>query len=77
MMEKPFDIKQLTADLAAQGLPMVEAAAEKAVETILNWVEASALIHPNVFVKAAVPLAVATIKPIVADALNKIDGQVG
>ena len=76
-MNKPFDFAALVEALKAKGLPMTEVLAETAVAEMLAWVEASAAIHPNIIVKTAVPLAVATIKPILANELNKIDGLEG
>lgn len=76
-MEKAFDVKVLVQKLAAQGLPLAEEAAELLVATVFEWTEESAAAHPNAIVKAAVPLAIQVVKPIVKEALNKIDGQVG
>lgn len=76
-MIKPFDLAELTEKIKATGLPIAEAGAEAVMAAVFAWVEESALIHPNVIVKAAIPLAIATIKPIVANELNKIDGVVG
>lgn len=74
-MTKAFDTKDLVAKLAQQGLPLAEEAAELIVKTVLEWCEESAVIHPNAIVKAAVPLAIQVIKPLVATELNKIDGN--
>jgi hypothetical protein len=74
-MEKPFDIKELVKDLEQAGLPIAEQAAELIVAKTFDWVEKSAAIHPNAIVKAAVPLALQVVKPVVAEALNKIDGN--
>ena len=76
-MEKAFDVKVLVQKLAAQGLPLAEEAAELLVATVFEWTEESAAVHPNAIVRAAVPLAIQVVKPIVKESLNKIDGQVG
>jgi hypothetical protein len=74
-MTKPFDLAVLTEQLKEIGLPMTEVLAEKVFGVTCDWLNASAEVHPNVIVKTAVPLAVATIKPIVAHELNKIDAD--
>lgn len=74
-MEKPFDTKELLADLKVAGLPIAEEGAEKVVEVLFAWLEKSALIHPNALVKAAIPLVIQVVKPVAATELNKIDGD--
>ena len=74
-MTQAFDTKELVAKLAAQGLPMAEAAAELAVKTVFEWCKESAAIHPNPIVKAAVPLAISVVEPLLAVEINKIDGN--
>lgn len=74
-MTQAFDTKELVAKLAEQGLPLAEEAAELVVKTVLEWCEQSAIVHPNAIVKAAIPLAIQVIKPIIATELNKIDGN--
>lgn len=74
-MEKAFDVKALVEKLKAQGLPLAEEAAELVVKSVFEWCEESAIIHPNAIVKAAVPLAIQVVKPLIATELNKIDGN--
>lgn len=76
-MDKSFDTSVLVAKLKELGLPLAEEAAEKLVAAVLDWVKESAAAHPNAIVKAAVPLAIETLKPILEKELNKIDGQEG
>ncbi|HEY9705663.1 MAG TPA: hypothetical protein V6C58_24705 [Allocoleopsis sp.] len=76
-MEKAFDTKVLVEDLKAAGLPMAEDLAKKGLEVFLNWTVKSAAIHDNALVKTIVPIAVASIKPVLEEQVDKIDGQVG
>jgi hypothetical protein len=76
-MEKAFDLKGLVKELQEKGLPVAEQMAEQVADAVFTWCLKSAELHTNAIVKAAVPLAVQTIKPIVAHELNKIDGQEG
>lgn len=74
-MEKAFDTKELAKDLTVAGLPVAEIGAEKAVEVLFNWLEKSAALSSNAIVKAAIPLTLSVVKPIIAVELNKIDGN--
>lgn len=76
-MNKAFDTKELAAKLAAKGLPILEKDIEMLLEEVYAWTEESAIIHPNAVIKAAVPLALQVIKPLVAKEVDKIDGQEG
>lgn len=74
-MDKPFDVKVLVEKLKVAGLPIAEEAVELLVKEVFAWVEESAAIHPNAIVKAAVPLAIQVVKPVLAAEINKIDGN--
>ncbi|MBP9693169.1 MAG: hypothetical protein KBE16_00465 [Alphaproteobacteria bacterium] len=74
-MEKAFDTKELIKDLTAVGLPVAEVGAEKVAEVVYAWLEKSAALSPNAILKAAIPLTLAVVKPIIATELNKIDGN--
>ena len=74
-MEKAFDTKELIKDLTAVGLPVAEVGAEKVAEVVYAWLEKSAVLSPNAILKAAIPLTLAVVKPIIATELNKIDGN--
>lgn len=76
-MDKAFDTKVLAARFAAKGLPILEKDIEMLLEELYAWTEESAIIHPNAVIKAAVPLALQVIKPLVAKEVDKIDGQEG
>lgn len=76
-MEKAFDTKVLVEKLKAQGLPVLEDTVEKVVLTTLEWVKESAAMHENAIVKAVVPAAVETVKPMILAQVDKIDGQAG
>lgn len=76
-MTKAFDTQVLTERLKAQGLPVLEDTAEKVVIVLLDWVKESALLHENLIVKAVVPAAIDTVKPLALTQVDKIDGQVG
>lgn len=74
-MEKAFDTKELVKDLTEAGLPVAEVGAEKVVEVVFNWLEKSAALSTNAIVKAAIPLTLSVVKPIIVAELNKIDGN--
>ena len=75
-MEKAFDTSALVEKLKAQGLHATEELVKVLVGETLTWVEESVLIHENPYVKFLAPV-VATIKPLVLQQVDKIDGQVG
>lgn len=75
-MEKPFDSKDLVERLKAQGLPAAEAVVEKVAEAVFGWTEESIAIHPNPYVKFALPV-VAQVKVLALKEIDKIDGVEG
>ena len=74
-MEKAFDTKELVKELTEAGLPVAEVGAEKVVEVVFNWLEKSAALSTNAIIKAAIPLTLSVVKPIIVAELNKIDGN--
>ena len=76
-MEKAFDLKDLQKKLEAKGMPAVEGLAEIVAGEVFAWAEESCLIHPNSMVKALGVPAIAIIKPLAMQAIDKIDGQPG
>ena len=76
-MEKPFDTAALVEKLKAEGLPMAEDIAQKAVAVVFEWVSESCAIHENDLVKSIGVPAIALIKPIVDGQLDKLDGVIG
>lgn len=75
-MEKSFDMKNLTERLKAKGLDATEELVKILVGETLDWTSESLTIHPNAFVKYLVP-AIGTVKPLIMNEVDKIDGQVG
>lgn len=75
-MEKAFDLKGLEEKLAAKGMPVVEAMAEKASEAVFEWLEESVAMHPSAYIKFLLPVLM-TIKPLAKAEIDKIDGQPG
>lgn len=76
-MEKAFDLKDLETRLKVNGLPAIEGLAEIVAGEVFAWAEESCLVHPNSMVKALGVPAIAIIKPLAMQALDKIDGQPG
>jgi len=76
-MEKPFDAKDLAERLKAKGLPAVEGVAELVVGEFFAWAEASLMIHPQPLVKGIGLPALAVLKPLAMEQVDKIDGQPG
>ena len=74
-MEKSFDLKDLEQRLKDKGLTAVEGLAEVVANEVFAWAEASLAIHPNALVKAIGTPAVAILKPLALNAVDKIDGQ--
>lgn len=73
-MEKAFDPKALLEMMRAKGGPDAEKLAKANIEALLEWLQASAVISENKIDDVAVPLAVATVKPLIMKALDAIDG---
>lgn len=76
-MEKPFDKAALAEKLKAQGLPLAEDLAEKLALCFFEWTEESLAIHPNPIVKTIGQGAVAALKPLALQEIDKIDGLPG
>ncbi len=76
-MEQAFDKKELVQKINAIVAPNAEVVVEQVLNEVWIWLEQSAAIHPSPIVKTAVPLAIQTLKPLVNQAVNKIDGQPG
>lgn len=76
VLTKAWDKEALVAELKAQGLPVAEVMVEKAVESILSWVEASVMMSEDKYDDFAVPI-MAALKPFIMGELNKIDGVEG
>jgi len=75
-MEKSFDLKNLTERLKAKGLDIAEDAAMLLINETFAWTEESLAMHPNPYVKFALPV-VQTIKPLIVAEADKIDGKIG
>lgn len=73
-MTESFDLKDLSARLEAKGLPAVEGVAKLAVTEILDWASESCAIHDNPLVKAIGVMAVETVRPLILEQVDKIDG---
>lgn len=74
-MEKAWDLKALEAELKAQGLPVLESAAERIYAAVSKWVKESATLSGGVYL--VVPPIMLAVDSMVAEQLNKIDGQPG
>lgn len=76
-MNKAYDPVALLEKIKAKGGPDAEKLAKANFEALLEWLEESAPLSENKIDDVAVPLATATIKPLVFKALDQIDGKVG
>lgn len=76
-MNKPFDFNDLKNRLEAQGLPALEGLAEIAVKEVFDWAQDSCAIHDNALVKSLGGAAVATLRPLAQEQIDKIDGEPG
>jgi hypothetical protein len=76
-MDQAFDKKVLAQKITGIIAPNAEAVVEAVMNEVWIWLEESAALHPNPVIKAGVPLAIQTLKPLVNQAVNKIDGQPG
>lgn len=73
---KPYDFKELVAELKGHGLDIAEDAAEVLFESVLNWLSKSAVASENKFddlILAVVPI----LKDQVSPMIDKIDGKEG
>lgn len=75
-MEKPFDAKNLVERLKAKGLVVAEDLVETLATEVFGWTEDSLIIHPNPYVKFALPV-VQAVKPLAFAQIDKIDGKEG
>lgn len=75
-MTKPFELSALAEKLKSQGLPIAEELCEKIAEAVLEWTEESLVIHPNPYVKFAIPV-LGAVKPLLKNQIDKIDGKEG
>jgi hypothetical protein len=73
-MEKAYDVKALLLKCQEKGGPGAELVAKANFEALIEWLEESAVLSENKIDDVAVPLATATIKPLVMKALDQIDG---
>lgn len=75
-MEKAYDIKELGNKLKSKGLDLAEEGAKIVVEETLAWIEESAIKSPTPYdniIAALIP----TIKPLIMEEIDKIDGKEG
>lgn len=70
-------LASLEAELKAQGLPMVEALAEKVYASVRKVDLAAAAASGNPLIMAIVPVAHQALDSIALPAIDKIDGQPG
>jgi hypothetical protein len=77
MTTEAFDLKVLVARLQAKGLPMAEDVVEQVAIELFGWAEESLAVHPNMYVKMVAVPAVQILKPLIFEAVDKIDGVVG
>lgn len=76
-MKTAYDVQALIDKLREKGGPEAEKLAGKNFEALLEWLEESAVLSENKIDDVAVPMATATIKPLVMKAIDQIDGKVG
>ncbi len=75
-MDKPFDTKNLVERVKAKGLDLAEDMVEMLATEVFSWTEESLAIHPNTYVKFAIPV-VQTVKPMIMEKIDNIDGKKG
>lgn len=74
-MKEAFDFDDLKNRLEAKGLSAVENLAEIAYKEVMDWAQESCAIHPNALVKSLGSAAVATLRPLGQEQIDKIDGD--
>lgn len=74
---KSFDFKDLQDRLQKAGLPALEGLAEIAYKEVMDWAEYGCVNHENALVKSLGTAAVATLRPLGQEQIDKIDGQPG
>lgn len=75
-MEKAYDVKALVEKLKGKGLDLAEDAAKIAAESVLEWIQESAISSETKFddiLAALIPV----VKGPVLEQIDKIDGKVG
>jgi hypothetical protein len=72
-----YDPKLLLEKMRKHGGPDAEKLAKANFAAVCEWLVESAAGSENKIDDVAVPLAVATLSPVVVKALDAIDGQVG
>lgn len=75
-MDKAYDLKVLGEKLKGKGLDMAEESAKIVFESVVEWVEESASISPNLY-DDMIKLVMPQIKKVVLEQIDKIDGEVG
>lgn len=76
-MEKAFDMKALVEKVKSKGAPATEEMVEQNLEAFYEWLEESAAMSTNSLLKAAIPMAVAVLKPMTKKTVDQIDGKEG
>lgn len=75
-MEKAYDLKDLGEKLKGKGLDLAEDSAKIIFETVVEWVEESATISPNIY-DDLLKMALPQIKKVVLEKIDLIDGKEG
>lgn len=75
-LKEAFETKALENALKAEGLPVLEETVEKIVKVVFDWTKSSLKIHPNPYLKFAVPV-VEAVEPLALGQIDKIDGLPG
>ena len=75
-MEKPYSGKALADKLKSKGIDVAEEAAKAVAESVMEWLQESAVASVTPFDDLMGPV-IAAAKPHIMEALDKIDGQVG
>jgi len=74
--KKPYDLKELTKLLQAEGLDLAEEAAEKVLTCTFAWLRESAELSPNKWDDLAVKL-LGPAERFLKKQIDKLDGQPG
>lgn len=74
--KKPYDPKDLLEKLKTAGLDVAEDAAIKVVESVFDWVTESAAASENK-IDDIIAAFIPQVKPMILEAIDKIDGQEG
>ena len=76
MSEKAYDIKDLGEKLKAKGLDIAEDASVLVLESVIDWLQESAVKSENKVDDIVAPL-LGAIKPYILDQIDRIDGEKG